>query len=296
MKTNRIILLAAAVALLASCTSTFEVYEQNLELGAQATTPSTFTASIETGAATKTSLKETEEGYALNWSYGDQIKVYSGNTAVLFETTNGYTTQATFSSVDNAFLPIAEKYVAFYPATLDRDNLVLPAKQTWVKNSVSGFPMYAESSTRSLAFRNLCGILRFRLNLKETGSSFAVSSITVFSSEGKGMSGAFSIVNNAAVVSSTNTDVTLECETAVSLYSSSATDFNIYVPAGVYNPLKVKIVASDGVEKNYESDGAVTVNRSGMTSVNLAIGTTSGSDGSTEIIPVTDVDVNFSER
>lgn len=295
MKANRIILLAAAVALLASCTSTIEVYEQNLESGAQATTPSTFTASIETGAATKTSLKETEEGYALNWSYGDQIKVYSGNTAVLFETTNGYTTQATFSSVDNAFLPIADKYVAFYPATLDRDNLVLPAKQTWVKNSVSGFPMYAESSTRSLAFRNLCGILRFRLNLKETGSSFAVSSITV-SSEGKGMSGAFSIVNDAAVVSSTNTDVTLECETAVSLYSSSATDFNIYVPAGVYNPLKVKIVASDGVERNYESDGAVTVNRSGMTSVKLAIDTTSGSDGSTENIPVTDVDVNFSER
>ena len=30
MKTNRIILLAAAVALLASCTSTIEVYEQNL--------------------------------------------------------------------------------------------------------------------------------------------------------------------------------------------------------------------------------------------------------------------------
>ena len=295
MKANRIILLAAAVALLASCTSTIEVYEQNLELVAQATTPSTFTASIETGAETKTSLKETEEGYALNWSYGDQIKVYSGNTAVLFETTNGYTTQATFSSVDNAFLPIADKYVAFYPATLDRDNLVLPAKQTWVKNSVSGFPMYAESSTRSLAFRNLCGILRFRLNLKETGSSFAVSSITV-SSEGKGMSGAFSIVNDAAVVSSTNTDVTLECETAVSLYSSSATDFNIYVPAGVYNPLKVKIVASDGVERNYESDGAVTVTRSGMTSVKLAIGTTSGSDGSTETIPVTDVDVNFSER
>lgn len=295
MKANRIILLAAAVALLASCTSTIEVYEQNLELGAQATTPSTFTASIETGAATKTSLKETEEGYALNWSYGDQIKVYSGNTAVLFETTNGYTTQATFSSVDNASLPIADKYVAFYPATLDRDNLVLPAKQTWVKNSVTGFPMYAESSTRSLAFRNLCGILRFRLNLKETGSSFAVSSITV-SSEGKGMSGAFSIVNDAAVVSSTNTDVTLECETAVSLYSSSTTDFNIYVPADVYNPLKVKIVDSDGVERNYESDGAVTVNRSGMTSVKLAIGTTSGSDGSTENIPVTDVDVNFSER
>ena len=295
MKTNNIYLLAAAIALLASCTSTIEVYEQNLELGAQATTPSTFTASIETGAATKTSLKETEEGYALNWSYDDQIKVYSGNTAVLFETTNGYTTQATFSSVDNAFLPIADKYVAFYPATLDRDNLVLPAKQTWVKNSVTGFPMYAESSTRSLAFRNLCGILRFRLNLKETGSSFAVSSITV-SSEGKGMSGAFSIVNDAAVVSSTNTDVTLECETAVSLYSSSATDFNIYVPAGVYNPLKVKIIDSDGVERNYESDGAVTVNRSGMTSVKLCISTSSDSDGSTEIIPVTDVDVNFSER
>ena len=295
MKTNNIYLLAAAIALLASCTSTIEVYEQAVDLEALTKTPLTFTASIEAGATTKTSLKETEEGYALNWSYGDQIKVYSGNTAVLFETTNGYTTQATFSSVDNAFLPIAEKYVAFYPATLDRDNLVLPAKQTWVKNSVTGFPMYAESSTWSLAFRNLCGILRFRLNLKETGSSFAVSSITV-SSEGKGMSGAFSIVNDAAVVSSTNTDVTLECETAVSLYSSSATDFNIYVPAGVYNPLKVKIIDSDGVERNYESDGAVTVNRSGMTSVKLCISTSSDSDGSTEIIPVTDVDVNFSER
>ncbi len=294
MKTNNIYLLAAAIALLASCTSTIEVYEQAVDLEALTKTPSTFTASIEIGAATKTSLKETEEGYALNWSYGDQIKVYSGNTAVLFETTNGYTTQATFSSVDNAFLPIADKYVAFYPATLDRDNLVLPAKQTWVKDNISGFPMYAESTTRSLSFRNLCGILRFHVNLKGTGS-FAVSSITV-SSEGKGLSGAFSIVDNAAVVSNTNTDVTLECSTAVSLYSATATDFNIYVPAGVYNPLKVKVVSSDGVERNYESDGAITVNRSGMTSVKLAISTTSGSDGSTETIPVTDVDINFSER
>lgn len=295
MKTNSTILLAAAVALLASCASSIEIYElypgqENVE----STTTEPFTASIETGATTKTSLKETDEGYALNWSYGDQIKVYSGNTAVLFETKNGYSTQATFSAVDNAYLPVANKYVAFYPATLDKDNLALPAKQTWVKDNISGFPMYAESTTRSLSFRNLCGILRFRVNLKETGS-FAVSSITV-SSEGKGLSGAFSIVDNSAVVSNTNTDVTLECSTAVSLYSATATDFNIYVPAGVYNPLKVKVVSSDGVERNYESDGAITVNRSGMTSVKLAISTTSGSDGSTETIPVTDVDVNFSER
>lgn len=295
MKTNNALLLAAAIALLASCTSTIEIYELYPEQeNVENASTTMFTATLETGGITKTSLEKADEEYKLNWSYKDQIKVYSGDTAVLFETRDSYTTQASFSSVDKTYLPTADKYVAFYPATLDKDNLALPAKQTWVKNDIAGFPMYAESTTMSLSFKNLCGILRFRLNLKES-ESFAVSSITI-SSEGKGMSGAFNIQDNAAVMNNTDTDVTLECASAVSLYSSSATDFNIYVPAGVYNPIKVKIVSSDGAERNYESDGAVTVTRSRMTSVKLTISTTSGSDGSTETIPVTDIDVNFSER
>lgn len=293
MRTINNTLLAAVVVLLASCTSTIEIYNSghNPETVENA---ALFTASIETGTLTKTALEEADEGYVLNWLYNDQIKIYSGNTAVLFETNSGYTTHATFSAVDNAYLPTADKYVAFYPATLDKDNLTLPAKQTWVRDNISGFPMFAESNTRNLSFKNLCGILRFRIDLKES-SSFAVSSITV-SSEGKGMCGSFRIVDNAAVVDNTDTEVTLECTDAVSLYSSSTRDFFIYVPAGEYNPLKVKVVSSDGVERDYESDGAVNVARSGMTSVKLCISTSSDSDGSTEIIPVTDVDVNFSER
>lgn len=296
MKTKFFILLAAAVTALASCTSIIEIYEFSPEKESVVNTLSApFTASVETTAATKTALSETDAGYALNWSYLDRIKIYSGSTAVLFETRNSYSTEATFTVVDNAYLPVSSKYEAFYPATLDKDNLMLPAKQTWARDNVSGFPMYAVSDTRSLSFRNLCGILRFRVNLKETGSSFDVSSITV-SSEGKGMSGSFNIVDNAAVVKNTNTDVTLECPSPVSLYVSSTTDFYIYVPAGVYNHLKVKMVSSEGIERNYESDGAITVKRSGMTSIKLAVSTSSSSDGSTETISVTDVDVNFSER
>ena len=284
--------LAAVVPLLAPCTSTFEIYNTGHDPETAENT-NLLTASIETGTLTKTALGEVDEGYVLNWLYNDQIKIYSGNTAVLFETNSDYTMHATFSAVDNAYLPAADKYVAFYPVTLDKDNLTLPAKQTWVRDNISGFPMYAESSTRSLSFKDLCGVLRFRNNLKETGP-FSVSSITV-SSEGKGMSGFFRIVDNTAV-DNNNAAVTLECTDAVSLYSSSTRDFYIYVPAGEYNPLKVTVVSSDGVEKKYESDGAVSVARSGMTSVKLGTSTSSAPDGSTEIIPVTDMNVNFFER
>ncbi|MBQ9184630.1 MAG: hypothetical protein IJ151_02010 [Bacteroidales bacterium] len=296
MKTNKLLTLTVFFAFaFISCTKEAVTYGLNTETNAGTDNKAKyFVASVESSPLTKTALYESKDGYDLKWSYKDRIKVYSGNAAVLFETESSYATSANFSPVDGAHLPAADKYIAFYPASLDKDNLTLPEKQTWTLDSVKGFPMYAESDTRNLSFHNLCGIIRFRIKVK-TADTFNVSKITL-SCENSGLSGAFRIVNDAAVVTSKNTAVTLECNSAVNLYTFTATDFFITVPAGNYYPLLVNIASSDGKEKNYVSDGSIPVKRSEITSINLTIDASSTTDGSLESIPVSDIDVNFSER
>ena len=283
MKT-RTLFLSVAVFILASCNSQIDFYGSESDV---------FNATVETDVSTKTSLNSAEGGYEVNWSYNDQIKVYCGNSSAIYETKNVSSKVATFAPFSGS-LQSGSKYEAFYPATLDRDNLELPSKQTWRRDNTDEYPMYAESSTRDLTFHNLCGILHFRLNLKEV-SSFAVSSITVSSTD-KGLSGAFHIDGYTAVADNKGTSVTLECPNAVTLYSSSTSDFYIYVPAGEYYPLEVKIVSSEGKEKKYVAESAVTVARSRMTTMRISIDTSSTANGSTEFITVVESDVNFSER
>ena len=80
-----------------------------------------------------------------------------------------------------------------------------------------------------------------------------------------------------------------------SLYTSVTTDFNVIVPQGNYNPLKIKIRNADGKEINFESEDAITVMRSEITRINLTI-FKSSFNTSLETIPITDSDVEFTER
>lgn len=166
------------------------------------------------------------------------------------------------------------------------------ATQNFVDKNVENFPMRAVSSNKDLAFKNLCGIIRFCLKTEESGQ-VKVSSISL--SADKGMSGAFSVGDNNAAVVSGSDGVVLNCAEPEMLYATSATDFNIIVPQGNYNQLKVKICDADGKEVNLVSEGSVSVTRSQITRITLTLAK-STFETSLETIPITDSNVDFTER
>lgn len=281
----------AATMVLASCEKDIsEVLNIGLAL---CDSDETFTAYVETADMTRTSL--VDNGYlcrGLKWTCGDKISVSDGKTVSVYRTVSDGESNATFCLYEGCELTKAETYTAFYPSTLSKNNQKLPAVQNYISDNVENFPMMAVSANRELMFKNLCGIIC--LNLKAETSAVSKVSRIVLSSPDKGLSGEFTVSNDAAVVCGTS-DVALECATPVSLNSSAATSFNVIVPKGSYYPLYVTIVDSDGNEAEMVSDAVVQVDRSGMTRLNIILKDTSFDSG-LEVIPVTDSDVDFSER
>lgn len=200
--------------------------------------------------------------------------------------------RAEFSHKSGTVSGNAAEYTAFYPSKITVSNMVLPSTQNYVKNNVEYFPMYAKSDNKELAFKNLCGIIRLCI---KAGENEEVNIASISLSSNKGMSGAFTIGDdNEAVVDGAD-GVVLNCMEPCSLYTSVTTDFNVIVPQGNYNPLKIKIRNADGKEINFESEDAITVMRSEITRINLTI-FKSSFNTSLETIPITDSDVEFTER
>ena len=281
----------AAMLLLASCEESFEM-ETNLEIG----NPSeVFTATTENEPSTRTSLSGYTNGdgcYSLYWSEADAISISDGVSTAVYTTDDSYSSTAEFTKSEGSISNTASQYTAFYPSTITVSNMVLPATQNYVSDNVENFPMRAVSTNKNLAFKNLCGIIRFCLKSEENGQ-LKVSSISL--SADKGMSGTFIVgEDNAAVVTGTD-GVVLTCAEAEQLYATSTTDFNIIVPHGEYNPLKVKICDADGNEVNLVSDGEISVKRSEITRITLTLAK-STFETSLETIPITDSDVDFTER
>lgn len=151
--------------------------------------------------------------------------------------------------------------------------------------------MFTVSESKTLFFKFLCGILRF--TIKAQGSDpVDVSSISVYAD--KGLSGVFTVSGDAAVVKG-NDGVVFKCSEPVKLREISGTDFNIVLPQGDYSALKVRICNSEGKEINLVSEDMLSVKRSGVTRVALSLAK-STFDTALEMIPVTDAEVDFTER
>lgn len=73
------------------------------------------------------------------------------------------------------------------------------------------------------------------------------------------------------------------------------TDFNIIVPQGEYDPLRVDLHLADGKVMQLASTDKVSVKRSGMTRIELTL-SESSYESSLEMIPVTEADVDFTDR
>jgi hypothetical protein len=288
---SKIFFIIAATLLCVSCEKTF-VMETELEIGSRS---ETFTATIECEPSTRTSLSDfnsNESFYSLIWSKGDAISISDGAKTAIYTTDDNYSSTAEFIRSEGSISNKASQYTAFYPSTITTSNMVLPATQNYVEDNVENFPMRAVSTSKDLSFKNLCGIIRFSLKSEEIGQ-ISISSISL--SADKGMSGTFTVSEDNAAVVSENNGVILSCGVPQSLYRSSTTDFNIIVPKGSYNPLKVKITDSDGREINLVSEEAITVKRSEITRITLTLAK-SAFETSLETIPITDSDVDFTER
>lgn len=226
-----------------------------------------FTATTEM-AATKTSLDGNDtDGYVVNWETGDQITIVDNAGNVGIYTTNESGTKADFTFTSGTEVTEAP-FKAYYPASMYNNGTpTLPSVQEYSQTNIHQAPMYAESSSASLQFKNLGGIIR--LNLTTNQSDIRVKSIRLVANEG--MSGDFTITDEAAVISSTAVGVKLDCGSGVAI-GSTPTPFHISLPAkeAGYTNLRIIVTTTQGGWQTRSANKAIVIERSKLTDISLA--------------------------
>jgi len=210
--------------------------------------------------------KTTLSGMSLNWVSGDQMAIYGTAGCGLYTATPQ--SPATVALFDNVSGTTGDgPFRAFYPSTLTTDgvNITLPAAQTYVENSINEFPMYAESATNQLAFKNLCGVLKLHLTKANTN----ISSISVTANAEICGDFTVSYVNGVPYLSYTGNGsktVTMACTTAQAI--DNGRDFYIALPA--IDTLKsITLTTDDGrvCTKTVKSNICIGVQRSTVTEI-----------------------------
>ena len=228
MKTMKkyLFMAVAAIAALSGCSSDDD-FEQN-QAGKQALV---FTATMENSEGSRATFDSGNKCAA--WEAGDQIsingKTYSAQAA-------GTTTTFKADGEDAT----GDTYKAYFPADLyNGTTATLPATQTYEAGEFN-MPMYAESTTTELAFKNLCAVLA----IKVTSADIAMlKSIKVTAD--KKLNGSFTVYSNKAVMGEDGTNtVVLSCSTALTL-TSGGTVFYIAIPAQEYKYLNI-FLSADG--------------------------------------------------
>ena len=224
---------------------------------------SQFRATMESTADGKTVLS----GTALNWVSGDQVAIYGTAGRGLYSATPQ--TPATVATLDNVSGETGDgPFRAFYPASLTTDGttITLPSAQTYVENSINEFPMYAESATNQLAFKNLCGVLKLHLTKANTN----ITAITVKANAEINGQFTVSYVNDVPYLSyvqgGSNT-VTMTCTTAQAI--DNGRDFYIYLPATFDSLKSIELNTADGryCVKAVKSNVCINVQRSTVTEI-----------------------------
>ena len=237
MKKNIIIAaIAAASALLLSVSCQKESLpelQNGINGGAN-----TFTATIEQ-SLTKTTLTD---GVKVNWTSADKISI---NGKTYTATPKDDATKASFTAEDGEATAVGGKFKAIYPSTLYvTGHFELPGTQTY---SAGGFnaPMYAESTTQVLTFKNICAVLAIKVTKEDIAT---LKSIKVKSD--KKLNGTISVYSTSygyyATISTGGTEeVVLSLSDAISL-TSDGTTFYIAIPAEQkYSYLKIYL-SEDG--------------------------------------------------
>lgn len=267
------IIVALAATTLTACQQKIEVPEEPVIPGGPETSGLIFTATTEK-PATKTALEKDGDDFNVAWRSGDRITIADGAATpnVGVYTTDSNTTTATFT-FESGTEAAASPFTAWYPASIYNNGApVLPAAQEYVEGNIGGSPMFASSSTTSLSFKNLSGIIC--LNLSTGMSDISVASISL--SAAQPLSGP--ITNVASLSSETpvaatvsgSAGVTLNCGAGVAI-DGTPKPFFIAVPAGSYTGLAITVTATTGAYQTFtlKSDKTVVVERSQITNINL---------------------------
>ncbi len=224
---------------------------------------SQFRATMEPATDGKTVLS----GTALNWVSGDQVAIYGTAGRGLYAATPQ--TPATVATLDNVSGETGDgPFRAFYPSSLTSDgvNITLPAAQTYVEGSINEFPMYTESATNQLAFRNLCGVLKLHLTKANTN----ITSIAVTANAP--INGHFTISNlNGEPVlfyaeGGSNT-VVLSCAAPQAI--DNGKDFYITLPATFDSLKSIELNTDDGryCIKTVKTNVCINVQRNTVTEI-----------------------------
>ena len=229
-----------------------------------------FTATME--SCTSQDGKTVLNGTNLNWEPNDLVTIYGvGGIGYYFANPQTPATVAAF--VYSGFEhEISAPCRAYYPYNLTYDgvHIQLPATQTYVEGSMIGFPMYAESNTNMLAFRNLCGALK--LHLTKANTSITAIGVTANSQ----INGTFTLnynngdpvlIGSSAATSAPSPSTTLRCVTAQSI--DNGADFFIYLPAGNYTGLEIDVLSDDGRYCIKTANVTIPVARSRYTTITL---------------------------
>lgn len=242
-----------------------------------------FTARTDAGIKSRTCMGEalSNETYPLLWEKGDRIIIApSGKPATsYYETQDQDSDVAEFRFISglegNAMPPENTALTALYPADAynfmaGKHTINIPENQTYRKNSISSgtMPMIAGATSRELHFRNVCGILRLRLNTLEQDTKLS----TIKVAADKGLAGPIGTFEGTDVTwnnpdGETGHGITLSCD-GVAL-SPEPEDFYIVLPPGNYSGFKIQLETEGLDKKTYRMNEVLEIERSAITTVNL---------------------------
>ncbi len=232
-KLSTIILLSVAL-LAVSC-------QKENNLNDLAYSPITISATTE-GIDNPTTKASTAYKYDVLWGTGDKIIVKDQNGSDTFTLTAGEgTTVGTFKQ-DNA-VALSGEVESFYP-----DSIVSGESLLWPAGQGNGQvpPMYCKKiiigKTQEFSFRSLGAMLQ--IVLSTTDSSITLSSIRI-SDAAKPLSGSFSVSDGKAVMTGSGKSAIVLDAGNVPI-GNAAKYFNIAVPAGKYDNLKLTFFTNDG--------------------------------------------------
>lgn len=192
-----------------------------------------FIASIEETDITRATFDASAK--CASWEKGDSISI----DGKLYEALEDGT-KTTFAAKGQAAGGSTHK--AYFPASLcdAEQKLVLPStiEGDYVEGQFN-MPMYAQSTTKDLAFKNLCGVLKITIKSDEIDK---VKSIKI-SSQSRALSGRFTVKDNAAVLTDR---LTIANTLEVIYYTSVPLDtdgkvFYVAVPAETYRDLLIDV-------------------------------------------------------
>lgn len=230
-----------------------------------------FTGVIEQGITTKSTVSYNPAimRYLVNWESSDEVRINGAKYSV---TPGSPETRATFTKVEGD--TPAGTFKACVP--YDKTNydggtmkVTFPATINNVYHDISFWPMYAESTSTELAFKNLAGLVA--ISILKTDAAVGVKSVTI-SSENNFLSGTASIAEDGAgwkaELSSGGNSVTVNCATPLSITSW---DY-VFIPVPPKNygaDFKITITYTDdsSLEKAVKADHSINVQRSKVTSI-----------------------------